>query len=349
MIDFRSDTLTSPSKSMLNAIVKAKVGDDGRAGTDGRGEDATVNELEDAGARIFGKETALFVPSGTMGNLVSLMSHTDYGDNIGVNEKLHVYRSEKGVFVSRPGGLKAEFYKSDEFGKPDMEELEKFVREKSVKLLCIENTHNFAGGTCMTKEEIDEICDICHENGVSVHLDGARIFNASAYLGIDVGKLCSKIDSVMSCLSKGLGAPVGSLILGSSDFIREARRNRKLVGGGMRQAGVIAAAGLVALEEGPKQVAEDNKNARKIADAIISEQGALKIDHRLVQTNILRVDIADTGFDSQKVCADLLPMGIKVSPLTETSFRLVTYNGIGDAEVDKAIEILTGYSGSFKK
>jgi len=349
MIDFRSDTLTSPSENMLKAVVGAKVGDDGRIGADGRGEDITVNELEDCGARIFGKEAAVFVPSGTMGNLISLMSHTDYGDSVGVNEKLHVYRSEKGIFVSRPGGLKAEFYESDEFGKPDIKGLKSFLDEKKVKVLCIENTHNFAGGTCMSKDEIDEICDICHGNGVSVHLDGARIFNASAFLGVDVEKLCSRVDSVMSCLSKGLGAPVGSLVLGSGDFIRRARQNRKLVGGGMRQAGVIAAAGLIALEEGPKQVFMDNKNAVRIADALISEKGALKVDPRLVQTNILRVDVTDTGLDSAKVCADLLSVGVRVAPLTGTSFRLVTYNAIGDAEVEKTIDILTDYSGSFKR
>lgn len=349
MIDFRSDTLTLPSKRMLDAISKAQVGDDGRVGTDGRGEDVTVNKLENEGSDLFGKESAVFVPSGTMGNLVALMSSADYGESVGVNHNLHLYRSEKGIFATRPGGLKAEFYESDEYGKPAIESIKKLFSNKSIKVLTIENSLNFAGGACLTKADMKEICDICHDNQITVHLDGARIFNAAAFLGCNVKDLCSDVDSVMFCLSKGLGAPVGSLLVGSQDLIRKARVNRKLVGGGMRQAGILAAAGLIALYDGPQQVITDNLNAKKIADSLIVENGALSIDPAMVQTNIIRVNVQKTGLSAEQVCRDLLARGIRVNPLTETSFRLVTYREIDDFQVNNAIEILTAYSRSFSK
>ena len=339
MIDLRSDTLTKPSETMRTAMYAAEVGDAGRTDAGGRGEDPTVNRLEDMAARLMGKEAAMFVPSGTMGNLAALMTHCSAGQRVAVEKELHVYHNEKAAFQARPGGLLPEFFETDHRSYPQLESIKTILDQKQIALLCLENSHNYGGGNCMTRDQINSICALAKKSGVAVHLDGARINNAALYLRTPVDELVAGVDTVMFCLSKGLGAPVGSMLCGGHDFILEARKTRKFLGGTMRQAGVLAAAGLVAIEQQRDRLIEDHQHARLLAESI-ADNPKVKIDMEAVQTNIVRLDFSPSGRDAQSFQDTLESRGLKTKAVSDRFIRMVTYREIGKEDILKAAEII---------
>ena len=339
MIDLRSDTLTKPTPEMRTAMYEAEVGDAGRTDAGGRGEDPTVNRLEDMAARLTGKEAAMFVPSGTMGNLAALMTHCAAGQRVGVERTLHVYKNEKAAFLTRPGGLIPEFYETDDQSYPRLESIAAILDQKQVALLCLEDSHNYGGGNCMPRDLIDSICALARKKGVAVHLDGARINNAALYLQTPVDDLVASVDTVMFCLSKGLSAPVGSLLCGSRDFILEARRTRELLGGKMRQAGILAAAGIVAIERQRDRLIEDHRHARLLAESI-ADNPNIKIDMEAVQTNIVRMDVSPSGQDARTLQAAFESRGLKAGAVSENFIRMVTYREIDKKDILRAAQII---------
>lgn len=285
-IDFRSDTVTMPSSAMLKLMASAKVGDDVYR------EDSSVCELEEYGANLVGKEAALFVASGTMGNLVSIMTHETRGNGVILGRKSHIYISEGGGIAVLAGAFPLGV--NDDFGVPNSDEVRaqfypKNVHLVSPKLLCLENTHNGSGGIALSPEVFSNAVRVGRSGGLAVHLDGARIFNASVAWNVDVKQYTQIVDTIQICLSKGLGAPVGSLVCASSAFIEEARYWRKKVGGGMRQAGVIAAAGLYALKNNIRRLAEDHEKAQYIADTLQSE--GWKVEQSSKRTNMVYFEV----------------------------------------------------------
>src|SRR5215469_868243 len=273
-IDLRSDTVTKPTAEMRRAMFEAEVGDDVYA------EDPTINKLEARAAEIFGREAALFVPSGTMANQIAIKLHTTHGQEVVCEERSHVFNSEMAMMAHFSGVVPRTLWAQD--GILTWELVKAKLRPRSYNnaktgLICVENTHNFAGGTVTPVEVFSDLCDRVHDAGLPVHLDGARVFNASVALAIPVAQLTAKADTVMFCLSKGLGAPVGSMLVGSADAIDRGRIYRKALGGGMRQAGILAAAGLIALEDGPKKLANDHANAKFLAEGL-SQIPGFKID-----------------------------------------------------------------------
>lgn len=345
MIDLRSDTLTKPTPAMRKAMYAAEVGDSGRLDPAGRGEDPTVNKLEDTAARLMGKEAAMFVPSGTMGNLIALLTFCSPGRRVGVEKKLHVYHNEKSAFLERPGALVPEFFETDCHSMPDLNSIKSLTAEKKITLLCLENTHNFAGGTCLAKDYIDTICSLAKENGIAVHLDGARINNAAVYLNIPVDQLVASVDTVMFCLSKGLGAPVGSMLCGEYKLISEAKKIRKLLGGTMRQAGVLAAAGLIAIEQEKQRLVEDHENARLLG-ANIAPNSKIALSGPDIQTNIVRIDVSASGYDAKTFLAGLEEKGLRAGAISDRFIRMVTYRGIGRDDVMQASQIINEYCAS---
>jgi threonine aldolase len=339
MIDLRSDTLTKPTAEMRKAMYDAEVGDGGRIDAGGRGEDPTVNRLEDIAAQLTGKEAAMFVPSGTMGNLAALMTYCSAGQRVGVEKKLHVYQNEKSAFSERPGGLIPEFFETDHQSRPKRESIKVILEEKKIALLCLENTHNYGGGNCLTRNEINYICSLAQEKGVAVHLDGARINNAAVYLHTPVDELVAMVDTVMFCLSKGLGAPVGSMLCGSHDFIIEAKHTRKFLGGTMRQAGILAAAGIVAIQQERERLIKDHQNARLLAESIAPNR---KINANMdgVQTNIVRLDVSRSGHDAKTFQQLLESKGLKTIAVSDNFIRMVTYREIGKEDILKASHII---------
>lgn len=338
MIDLRSDTLTMPDKAMLRTILTAPLGDDGRLGPDGRGEDATINRLEDMAAEITGKEAGLLCCSGTMGNQIALMTWCEVGDKVIVDELQHLYRSEKTAFDSRFMRLKPVFYHLDQECMPDPMELGPLM-QAGASLLCIENTHNFTGGTCTTPERLAEIRRLADKYHIPVHMDGARLFNATAYLGVSAKELCQYADSVMFCVSKGLAAPVGSILCGSREFIAKAKGVRKLLGGALRQGGIIAAPAIYALEHNVERMKEDNDNAAVCAKYLKDLKKIKLQDH--VQTNILMLDLKDAAMTPEKFCERAKEEGLLIRPILETSVRLVFYKGITKKDAVKAAEIIS--------
>lgn len=337
MIDLRSDTLTMPDEAMLRTILTAPLGDDGRLGPDGRGEDPTVNRLEDMAAEITGKEAGLLCCSGTMGNQVALMTWCQPEDRVIVDELQHLYRSEKTAFDGRFARLRPVFYRLDKDDMPDPAELEPLMKA-GAGLLCVENTHNFTGGTCTTPERLAEIRKLADAFHIPVHMDGARLFNAAAYLGVSVKTLCRNVDSVMFCVSKGLAAPVGSILCGSREFIAKAKGVRKLLGGALRQGGIIAAPAIYALEHNVERLKEDNENAAVCA-SLLTGLKKIKVQEH-VQTNILMLDLKDAALTPEAFCARAKEEGLRIRPILETSVRLVFYKGITRVDAEKAAEII---------
>ncbi len=333
VIDLRSDTLSLPTSEMLSAMAHAELGDDGRD-VSGKGEDPTVNRLEEVAARRLGKEDALFVPSGTMGNMIALMVHAPRGSSIVVDNEAHVYRMEKGNFVEGLHGFKPVFVPARK-GFYDLDVLDRFLSCGHVSLVCIENTHNFAGGAVLSPEQTEAISDICARHEVPLHLDGARVFHAAAALGVNAPDLVRRVDSVMVCLSKGLCAPVGSMLAGTRDFIRSARGKRKLLGGQMRQVGVLAAAGIVALEKMTLRVQDDNVLARMLAESL-ADVDYFDIDIGTVQTNMVRVTLK-TQLTAEQFASRLCDeYRVKVGPVSQDMFRMVVYNGISKMDIESA-------------
>ena len=336
IIDLRSDTVTRPTEEMRRAMANAEVGDDVYR------EDPTVNRLQERTAEIFRREAALFVPSGTMGNQIALKVHTRPGQEIICETRSHIYNYEMGMAGAFSGVVLRTLFAED--GIMRWEQIHALIRGRSdhhstTGLIELENTSNIAGGSVYPQAVSDEICDRARQLGLPVHLDGARIFNASVATGRSVVELTRKFDSIMFCLSKGLGAPVGSMLVGSEAFIEEARLVRKMLGGGMRQAGVLAAAGLVALEESPKRLDVDHANARFLAEGLTEIPG-VKIDPAKVKTNILFFDVSDSGFTAQEVSQRLAGEGLLANGSGPTSIRLVTHFDVDRSDCERALRLL---------
>ncbi|HOL70657.1 MAG TPA: low-specificity L-threonine aldolase [Bryobacteraceae bacterium] len=335
IIDLRSDTVTKPTAAMRQAMAEAEVGDDVY------GEDPTVNRLEKRAAEIFGKEAALFVPTGTMGNTIAIKLHTTHGQEVICEARSHVFNYELAMMAWFSGCVARPIYAEN--GILTWEQIRREIRPLGphaapTGLIELENTHNMAGGSVYPPEVLREICDNAHEMGLKVHLDGARIFNAAAYLGRSVLEITAPCDTVMFCLSKGLGAPVGSMLVGSAEAIERARLYRKRLGGGMRQAGVLAAAGLIALEEMPSRLSEDHANAAFLADAL-SKMPGISVPHE-VQTNIVVFDIAGTGLTTEEFSARLKARGILINGIGGTRMRLVTHMDVSREDCEKALTAL---------
>ena len=336
VVDLRSDTVTRPTPAMRRAMAEAEVGDDVYL------EDPTVNTLERRAAEIFGKEAALFVPSGCMGNLIAIKVWTHHGDEVICEERSHVNLYEL-ASMSAIAGCMPRIARGDD-GILTWEQIEAVIRpniyyDSQTALVCIENSHNMAGGTLYTEDQITDICERAHAAGLKVHLDGARVFNAAVALGVDVAEIARNLDSVMFCLSKGLGAPVGSMVVGSHAFIEKARIYRKMFGGGMRQAGVLAAAGKIALEESPKRLVVDHQNAQRLAEGI-AQIPSLRIDPKSVKTNIVIFDCKETGMDAVQLCDALKPHGVWALDTAPYSVRFVTHCDVQAQGIERALEAL---------
>ncbi len=340
MIDLRSDTVTRPTPAMRRAMAEAEVGDDVY------GEDPTVNRLQERAAEMFEKEAALFVPTGSMGNQIAVKLHTRPGEEVVIEERGHIYNYEMAAMSAISGALARPVRSADGTGILTWEEVRAALHTGDAPyyvartgLVALENSHNLAGGAVLTRERTEEICDGAHTLGVRVHLDGARIFNAAEALGETVAALARPADSVMFCLSKGLGAPVGSVLLGGRGFIEEARRWRKLLGGGMRQAGVLAAAGLVALEETPPRLSEDHANARRLAEGL-AELPGVKIDPEGVRTNIVLFDVSGTRLAADDICARVRETHGVLCSGFGSSIRMVTHYDVSREDVGVALGAL---------
>jgi threonine aldolase len=324
IIDLRSDTVTKPTQEMLEEMIRAEVGDDVY------GEDPTVNRLEDLAARMLGKENALFVTSGTQGNQIAALSHTQRGDEVIVERSSHIYQYEVGGLSALSGVQPAPI--AGIKGMMDLDEIEKTIRGENVHyprtgLLCLENTHNLGGGAVIPLDYAKKACEIAKIYGIKTHLDGARLFNASVALGIPVSELAAPFDSVQICLSKGLSAPVGSILAGNQPFIQTARKYRKMLGGGMRQAGVIAAAGIVALTKMTGRLQDDHTNARSLAYGL-SKLPELSIDMDSIQTNMVYGVIVDPDLTARQLSDSLEKQHIRIHVIDSKTFRLVTHKDI---------------------
>jgi threonine aldolase len=333
-LDFRSDTITQPTPAMRDAMRTAEVGDDVF------GEDPSINALEAEAARLIGKEAGLFVASGTQGNLLALLSVTRPGDEVIAEASSHIANSEVGG-AARLGGLTLRPLVGRN-GKLSPGQVVSTVRPENVHyarttLLSIENTHNSAGGTVVGPDEMGALAQVAREHGLKVHVDGARIFNAAIALGVEPHVLARHADTLTFCLSKGLSAPVGSVLVGPAEVIDAARRYRKMVGGGMRQAGVLAVAGLIALRDGVARLAEDHLRARRLAEGLAQTPG-VQIDLATVQTNIVRFDVAGLGLTSAAFSEGMRRLGVRVSAgAAPSGVRMVAHRHIDDASVDEAL------------
>jgi threonine aldolase len=333
-IDLRSDTVTWPTPAMREAMYRAEVGDDVF------GEDPTVNRLEEMAAERLNKEAALFVASGTMGNLVALLTHCGRGDEVIVGDCSHTYLFEQGGMAAL-GGITPRPVPNQPDGTLRLEDIEAAIRENNVhfprsRLICLENTHNACNGMPLTLEYTAQVTQLAHSRGLRIHLDGARVFNAAAALGVNVREVVREVDSVMFCLSKGLCAPVGSLVCGAADFIVEARRSRKVVGGGMRQAGILAAAGIVALEQIADRVGEDHLRAKRLAEGLAEIPG---VEVAPVASNILYFWLTEeTSKTPDEVVAALAERRVLVLGRIGGRFRAVTHYWISDEDIEIAIE-----------
>ncbi len=335
-IDLRSDTVTRPTPAMRRAMAEAEVGDDVY------GEDPTVNRLEQRAAEIAGKEAALFVPTGTMGNTIGVKIHTQHGQEVICEARAHVLDYELAMLGWFSGCLARPI--PTENGILRWEQIRREIRPVSphwapTGLIEIENTHNMAGGTVYPLDVIREIADGAHELGLKVHMDGARVFNAAEALGIPVREIVAPVDTVTFCLSKALGAPVGSMVAGKREDIDRGRLYRKRLGGGMRQAGVLAAAGLIALEEHPKLLARDHANAKFLAEALAKIPG-ITLDPRKVQTNIVIFDVSGTGLPAAEFCKRLAAQGVLMNGVRGGGVRLVTHYDADRAACEKALEAI---------
>lgn len=336
LIDLRSDTVTLPTEKMRAAMAAAEVGDDVY------GEDPTVNRLEEEAAAIFGKEAALFVPTGTMGNTIAIKLHTRHGQEVICEARSHIMDWELAMMAWFAGCVPRTIATQD--GILTWKEIEVAVRSKSphnapTALVCLEDTHNMAGGTIYPVEVIDEVCARAHEHGLKVHIDGARIFNAAVATATPVSRITRDADSVMFCLSKGLAAPVGSMLVGTQEGISDARLYRKRLGGGMRQAGVLAAAGLLALKESPARLHEDHENAKILARRL-SELPGIEVDPPRVQTNIVIFDIWGLAISTDEFSAELKSHGVLANGIDPRRMRIVTHANVTRKDCERAADIV---------
>lgn len=336
-VDLRSDVVTLPTDEMRRAMAAAEVGDDGRR------EDPTVNRLEELAAAKVGKEAALFLPTGTMANKAAALAHTKRGDEV-------ILEASSSMFMAEAGGLATLLGLQTRTivgrkGVMDPDEVRRAIRPENINypttgLVAIENTHTRAGHVCVPLPVMRALARVAHNAGVPVHVDGARIFNASVALGLPASELAADADSVMFALSKGLGAPVGSMLAGNKDFIARARRGRKVLGGSMRQAGVIAAAGIIALEQQTiDRLVEDHVNARRLAEGLAEIPGAV-IDFETVQTNCVMVNTAATGISTERLVADLAAEGVLCEIKGFDTIRCVTHKDVGREDIDYALAVM---------
>ena len=334
MIDLRSDTVTKPTPEMRQAMYEAEVGDDVY------GDDPTVNELERKAAEQLGKEAALLVVSGTMGNLVALLTHCGRGDEVILGDKSHTFLYEQGGMAAL-GGISPHTVANQADGTLHLDDIRAAIRADNphfprTRLLCLENTHNVCNGAALPVPYMTRVAELAHDRGLSVHLDGARVLNAAVALGVDVKEIVRDVDSIQFCLSKGLSAPVGSMLCGDVDFIAQARRARKVVGGGMRQAGVIAAAGIVALDKMTDRLADDHARAKRLAEALGEMPG---VEVAPVTTNIVYFTVTEEAPKSpDQVDLELRERGVLVNSRGGGCFRAVTHVGIGDEDLKSAAE-----------
>jgi threonine aldolase len=336
-VDLRSDTVTKPSAEMRRAMAEAEVGDDVY------GEDPTINRLQARAAEMFGREAALFLPSGSMSNLVAIRSQTHHGNEVICEERGHMNQFEMAAISAVAGCLPRPIYV--EGGILTWERIVSRVQpvaytRAQTALISLESSHNMAGGTVYPVEVTEEICDAAHAKGLKVHMDGARIFNAAVALGRSVRELTRKCDSVTFCLSKGLGAPVGSVLLGSREFIDKARIYRKMFGGGMRQAGILAAAGIVALEKSPARLHEDHSNARHLAEGLARLPG-IRVDLNKVQTNIVIFDVAETKRTAAELVRAVAARRVLAQVTGPFAMRMVTHRDVDRAGIDRALAVFS--------
>jgi len=335
LIDLRSDTVTKPTPEMREAMAKAEVGDDVY------GDDPTTNRLQEMAANILGKEAALFVPSGTMGNLLSLLVHCQRGDEVIVGDKSHIYLNEAGG-MSALGGIQPCPVRNQRDGTLALNDILASIRTEDVhhpitRLICLENTQNICGGVPLTPAYTREIGELAHKNNLSLHIDGARIFNAAVAQNVSVKELVVPADSVMFCLSKGLASPIGSMLVGSKKFIVRARHLRKMLGGGMRQVGILAAAGIISLENMIERLDDDHARARKMADGLKQIKG-LVLDAGSPSTNMIYMNLTeDVKLDAAQIIEKMKPLGVLLDADDVRRFRLVTHCWVDDMAVQKVI------------
>lgn len=334
-IDLRSDTVTQPTPEMREAMAEAEVGDDVYR------DDPTVNRLEELAADMLGKEAAIFVPSGTMGNLLALLVHCQRGDEVIVGNQSHIYLNEVAGMAAL-GGIQACPIPNQKDGTLSMDDIQASIRSEDVhhaftRLVCLENTQNICGGVPLTVEYTQQVAEMVRRNNLSLHIDGARIFNSATAQNVDVKELVAPADSMMFCLSKGLVSPIGSMLVGSKKFIARARHLRKMVGGGMRQAGVIAAAGIISLEKMTKRLGEDHARAKKLADGLRQIPG-LVVDAGSPSTNMVYLNLSDdVQLRASQIVEKMKKYGVVLDSENSRRFRLVTHYWIDDAGVEKAI------------
>jgi threonine aldolase len=336
-IDLRSDTVTLPTQTMRQAMADAEVGDDVF------GEDPTVNRLESMAARRMGKESALFVASGTMANIVSQMVHCGRGDEMILGNQAHLFWYEQGGSAAL-GGIHPRTVKNQRDGTMALEDIEEAIRPDNVhypktRLIVLENTHNRCDGSPVGPDYMEAVAAIARHHRIKIHVDGARIFNAAIALGVDEKELTAPADSVSFCLSKGLGAPAGSMVCGSKEFIASARRARKVLGGGMRQAGVLAAAGMVALTENVGHLAQDHENAKALAEGLSRIEG-ISVDPKRVRTNIVYFEIIRKGITPSWLAERLDAAGVRVLPADSRRIRAVTHYPITKTDIETALEAI---------
>ena len=335
IVDLRSDTVTQPTPAMRTAMAEAVVGDDVF------GEDPTVNRLQEMAAALMGKEDGLFVPSGTMGNLAAVLAHCGRGDEVILGDKAHTYLFEAGG-ISALGGIHPRPIPNQADGTLASDDILASIRPDDVhypvsRLVALENTHNRCGGVTLTLGYTQSVGELAHQHGLQLHLDGARIFNAAVALGVNAKDLAGPADSVTFCLSKGLSAPVGSILCGSTDFITRARRIRKQLGGGMRQAGVLAAAGIVALETMVDRLGEDHVRAKRLAQGLATVPGLL-LEPGTPYTNMVFLSLGEEiSLRAAEAAAQLAQKGVRVGVVSERRFRLVTHYWVDDNGVEDAI------------
>jgi len=336
MVDLRSDTVSTPTPEMREAMARAEVGDDVW------GEDPTVIRLQEMAAEMLGMEAGLFVASGTMGNQVCLCALTQRGEEFIAEANAHIVQHEAGAYAVISGlvpkvlpGVRGVFDPAaiEDAINPDD------IHKPRTSLVCLENTHNASGGCCLTVAQVQAVVEVARRNGLKLHIDGARIFNAATHLGVPARDLVVGADSVQFCLSKGLGAPVGSLVVGSREFIARARRVRKMLGGGMRQAGVLAAVGILCLEKTIHRLHEDHAHARQIAECLARHRG-VTIDLETVQTNIIRFGFAREDLDTAGLAAALLERGILIDGRRPPHVRLVTHHDVSAADTQAIVQAL---------
>ena len=337
IIDLRSDTVTRPCEGMRRAMYEAEVGDDVYA------EDPTINRLQEMAAEIFGREAALLMPTGSMGNTVCLDVLTRPGNEVICDRRSHIINYEMSMMAVFSGLLPRVLDSPD--GCPTAEQVESAIHQDIYYVaptgcVSVENTANIAGGRIYPPERLKEIVKVAHGRGVPVHMDGARVFNSAVALGKSVAEITEGVDVVMFCLSKGLGAPVGSMVVGSREFIDEAWCSRKRLGGGMRQAGILAAAGIYALENNVERLAEDHANARRLAEALGSMDG-LEVDMEQVQTNIIMVRTAAPAPDAEELCRRMNAAGVRVDPMGKNLTRLVTHLDVSSEDISRAIDLFS--------